>query len=1417
MDCLKKLSTEVFYTPYRVILLIGLLLATSIILLAIFLLPNQESSKVSAQTTATGDTTISLVRVSNELLTEGESAQFRVSLPEGMVVGEDLSVMWAVTCASDETGMQAEDFGASECPQGAAVIRADTTASDTVTIDTTTDDILEGGAFFTVNLVSVNPATVGEATFILGAPIEYSAFVLEITDTEDAAVSVSTATSDAAVSVSTATSNVTGGDAAIFAESLPDGVAKDEPLSEKSEVDCSSIGGTPNADDFGDTCPPGTVVIAVGETLRTSAVDTELDLTLREDDETSASNLLDTGLPESFAIREISPTVDTTPKDDTAVFVIDSPTSVDEGNEAIFALSLSGTLASSVTLAVSIAGCDGGTDPGITASDFGDACPNININILANTMDGMEIAVLIGRDNLIEGPEKFQILVEDAENSGSDASPIFRSTSDMVTINDRESTDIAITVSTKAAATADESVPAVFRVSLPDGITAADDITVGWEVTCGNSPGITVADFGGTCPSGQTVIRAGMSTGILTIPIADDNLIEGDETFTLTLTGAVGVMDTSFVTSDTASYTIEDNDRGFASISITDTMTNETDEGTIAFKVEIKGAGGESKVADEEIAVMWAIDPACGNDNRLGITPADFMSTPNPCDGGTVMIAANTRSATLNLRVMDDAVLENNETFTIALSRNGVTNDFGGSITVSDTMSRASVTIMDDDAPVIAISATTSTVDEGSAVTFTFRMIDSDEPLESAVGLAWSIADCSTTAIAGIDRFDFTSTGATSCPSGTVTLAAGASNGVVGTATISIRSDNLIEGPEAFRLEINEAGSTLGNPKALRVTDTPSDTVTINDAESTRMLISVALASSVVISDERGAPLFRLSLPNGITADEVITVNWAVTCEDRTTEATEADFAAPTACQGYPAMIRAGLNSNTFHVSIEDDDLIEGDESFTLSLVDAGGINGATLGVSNTPTARYTIRDIERGTVSIEGTSTSISEDSATDPSINVKLSKKADEDIIFVFGATCGSGSDTRTKLSKSDFSGDSRDICGRGERVTLRAGRTSVSLDISIDDDNDREDTEKLTIRLDKPAKNFDGRVAVDQNKDTVDLTIKDDDIVASLSTLASVNEGEDATFTISLLGGSGSGTATDADKAVKVGWRITCINAEDADFGDTSKACGDEGEVRITSGRKKVTLDIPTKDDNEFEADESFDVELISVSDGGKYTNTFSTTKQRVIIKNDGNEFTQQASPNPVTIVGLPPPPSATITARGNSGAEIPDNLADIMTVIEQVDQTTVSSAVPPAGVLFVTGSVVTIDIVDTNMVNYGNNAFFRGAEVCLGITDEALNAVEGRAMSLSLYHFQTSSGTWERLVSELDSAEENICGNVDGFSQFALGYPAPIERALLITLPPTGGVTLSVWAVFTVGLFLGVVMVISGGVFVLRRRS
>ena len=598
MDCLKKLSTEVFYTPYRVILLIGLLLATSIILLAIFLLPDQESSKVSAQTTATGDTTISLVRVSNELLTEGESAQFRVSLPEGMVVGEDLSVIWAVTCASDETGMQAEDFVASECPQGAAVIKADTTASDTVTIDTTTDDILEGGAFFTVNLISVNPATVGGATFILGAPIEYSAFVLEITDTEDSAVSVSTATS-----------NVTGGDAAIFAENLPDGVAMDEPLSEKSEVDCSIIGGTQNADDFGDTCPPGTVIIpvdetlrtsaiiAVGETLRTSAVDTELDLTLREDDETSASKLLDTGSPESFAIRDTSPTVDTMPNDDTAVFVIDSPTSVDEGNEAMFALSLSGTLASSVTLAVSIVGCDGGTDPGITASDFGGACPNININIPANTMDGTveAITVPIGRDNLIEGPETFQILVEDAENSGSDASPIFRSTSDMVTINDRESTDIAITVSTKAAATADESVHAVFRVSLPDGITAADDITVGWEVTCGNSPGITVADFGDTCPSGQTVIRAGMSTGILTIPIADDNLIEGDETFTLTLTGAVGVMDASFVTSDTASYTIEDNDRGFASISITDTMTNETDEGTIAFKVEIKGAGGESK------------------------------------------------------------------------------------------------------------------------------------------------------------------------------------------------------------------------------------------------------------------------------------------------------------------------------------------------------------------------------------------------------------------------------------------------------------------------------------------------------------------------------------------------------------------------------------------------------------------------------------------------------------------------------------------------------------------------------------------------------------------------------------------------------------------------------------------------------
>ena len=322
----------------------------------------------------------------------------------------------------------------------------------------------------------------------------------------------------------------------------------------------------------------------------------------------------------------------------------------------------------------------------------------------------------------------------------------------------------------------------------------------------------------------------------------------------------------------------------------------------------------------------------------------------------------------------------------------------------------------------------------------------------------------------------------------------------------------------------------------------------------------------------------------------------------------------------------------------------------------------------------------------------------------------------------------------------------------------------------------------------------------------------------------EEENASLTISLLGGSDDSlVATDVN--IAVGWRITCIDAEEADFGQSDKDCDSTGTVTIGSDGRSVTLNVPIEDDSELEPDDNFDLEIISVSAGTRYTNRISSVStQRVTIED--NEISDETfSPVTSPIPGSSSP-NAQVRPRRSSTNTVPDNFEELIPKENVLDQNAENVDIPPApnGVIFAiftengsSGHTVDISILDGSRNDHGDNEFFRGSEVCLSITDETRRAVRGRIVSLSLYHYDETDMAWERLDSRPGPGdlETHICGTVDGFSQFALGYPAPIERSnLSILLPPTGGVTLSLWVLFGSGL-LGLA-VVSGGVFGLRRR-
>ena len=137
---------------------------------------------------------------------------------------------------------------------------------------------------------------------------------------------------------------------------------------------------------------------------------------------------------------------------------------------------------------------------------------------------------------------------------------------------------------------------------LGDGVTADENIFVSWGVGCISSgAGVTEVDFTGTpCDANILTISADTSSSEFTVSVSADTLVEGEETFIVTLSDPRAENDGFAVSlssaSDSASVMITDGDVDAAAISLSGDAT--VSEGTSAtFTVTLEGG----VTADEDI------------------------------------------------------------------------------------------------------------------------------------------------------------------------------------------------------------------------------------------------------------------------------------------------------------------------------------------------------------------------------------------------------------------------------------------------------------------------------------------------------------------------------------------------------------------------------------------------------------------------------------------------------------------------------------------------------------------------------------------------------------------------------------------------------------------------------------------------
>ena len=178
-----------------------------------------------------------------------------------------------------------------------------------------------------------------------------------------------------------------------------------------------------------------------------------------------------------------------------------------------------------------------------------------------------------------------------------------------------------------------------FAVTL-DG-AGADAATVDYATADGTADG---DDY--TATSGTLTFAAGTTSGTITVPIADDDVNEGDETFTVTLSNASGAT----LGTGTATGTIR-NRYITPTASISGGGGKEGDDSAIAFAVTL----------DRTAAAAVTVDYTTSDGSATAGEDYTAMS-------GTLTFAAGATGGTITVLIADDNVNESDETFTVTLS-----------------------------------------------------------------------------------------------------------------------------------------------------------------------------------------------------------------------------------------------------------------------------------------------------------------------------------------------------------------------------------------------------------------------------------------------------------------------------------------------------------------------------------------------------------------------------------------------------------------------------------------------------------------------------------------------------------------------------------------------------------------------------
>lgn len=345
------------------------------------------------------------------------------------------------------------------------------------------------------------------------------------------------------------------------------------------------------------------------------------------------------------------------------------------GGKATLTLVLNNAVQGSFT--VGLATVDGTATGGSDYTALSSATDNVTF--AGNASENKTVEIAISDDSDLEGSEYFFFSI------GSSTNDLVNVTDNAtVTITDDEIAlvtiaDFSFSESENATVTLilDRAVPASFTV---DVSTANGTATGGSDYTALDSTTTGRVTFNGTASENQTV----------TIPIISDSVVEGNESFTISM----GNSSSNLVhVEDTATVTILDDDNATVSIS-TNGPVNEGDNVTVTLSVDKQVVGGF-------VVTLSSVD------NGSATAGIDYTSISD-----NITFAGDaSENQTVTIQITADEIAEDNQTFLVSGSSNN------SSVTVGDALT---VTIIDDDSAAVTIEDVN--VNEGSNAGLTLTL-----------------------------------------------------------------------------------------------------------------------------------------------------------------------------------------------------------------------------------------------------------------------------------------------------------------------------------------------------------------------------------------------------------------------------------------------------------------------------------------------------------------------------------------------------------------------------------------------------------------------------------------------------------------------------------------------------------------------